>query len=416
MDEFKCKCGIQTESNEALLRHWEEEYNKRNRHFHCGKCMLLFNTPGAMNAHDRKIHPVKQQICCPGCNEAFKLPGALVNHIEKNQCRRIGGQQMAERREEKLAFARELQRRHFGQDPGLEEQALKIHRVGKNKQGDFNFTRFVSTTVDGAYGNPTLSSLRPTAGAGVRPGPLSFQTLRTDSEFPPVGGGQGNAVSTRNIPNENSGNNPWGQKKNLFPYGPPPSRPTPEQLKSIQDPAKNKLTAWLEHHPQNPNFNVNLYYCQILKKYKCPIERCYKSFPSAHGLRAHLTSPTHTGSWKVQCPICMRWFDTTTALVQHAESPSLRCDIRKSDGFRHFLHQATAGIVDATGRNEDGTEKYEVTDQARSEWGLPEKGKDGIPGLESAMGSMSLEKSAESRNKFMDMKDDDELKEPAANW
>ncbi|KAK3988574.1 hypothetical protein QBC44DRAFT_98411 [Cladorrhinum sp. PSN332] len=423
MAEHNCKCGVKAASKSALLEHWEEEYNKGNRHFHCGICMEFFYTPNAMKAHDRKIHPIEQRIECPGCNEQFKKPGSLVEHIERDRCRKIGSQDMAKRREEKLAFARELQRRHFGQNPGNPEQALKIHNTGNQKEGKskgpFNFSRFVSGTVDGSYGNPSLSSLRPTAGSGVRPNPLSFQTIQTEprvrstSEFPPVGG-SGNA-SPPTIPNESSGN-PWAQKRNLFPGAPPPSRPTPEHLQAVQERAKNKYNAWSEHDPRNPNWDPSRYYVPLTEKYNCPHDRCQKSFTSVAGLSIHLRSGTHANNWKVQCPMCMRWFSSTAALISHGESQSARCHLRKSEGYRHLLHQATAGIVDTTETNEDGTEKYHITDQARKEWGMPEKPA-GVPGLEYAVNSMSLNKSeaAQSKNRMKD-DDDEEWKEPAPGW
>ncbi|KAK4169126.1 hypothetical protein QBC43DRAFT_356709 [Cladorrhinum sp. PSN259] len=413
MAEHKCKCGVKTASKNALKEHWEEEYNKGNKHFHCGICMEFFYTPDAMIAHDRRasVHKVKQQVACPGCDAQFNSPGGLINHIERNLCTKIGSQAMAERREEKLAFARELQRRHFGMDPGKPEYALKIHRVGtveEKSQVPFNFSRFVSSTVDGEYGNPSLSSFRPTASSTVRPNPLSFQTIQT--EFPQLGARSD--VPVPDVPTESSGN-PWGQKKNLFPDAQPPIPPTADQLRSIQEPAKTKETAWPEHHPLNPKWNPSLYYVPVLDKYRCPIDRCPKSFSSSTGLGNHLQSAAHTNNWKVQCPMCMRWFDTTAALIQHAESQSVRCNLRKSEGFRHLLSQATGGMIDSTEKNADGTEKYQVTEEARKEWRSGP-----VSDLGSPVNAMGLGKEnavAESKNKLKSF-DDDELKEPTLDW
>ncbi len=54
-----------------------------------------------------------------------------------------------------------------------------------------------------------------------------------------------------------------------------------------------------------------------------------------------------------------------SALTAHAESQSVRCRIRETEGFRHFMDQATAGILDTVEKHADGTEKYEVADEAR---------------------------------------------------
>ena len=72
---------------------------------------------------------------------------------------------------------------------------------------------------------------------------------------------------------------------------------------------------------------------------------------------------------KVQCPGCSKWFDSMTAITQHAESQGVRCAIRKTNGFRQFMDQLTAGLVDTAGRNEDGTVKYTVPDEAREVFG-----------------------------------------------
>lgn len=67
----------------------------------------------------------------------------------------------------------------------------------------------------------------------------------------------------------------------------------------------------------------------------------------------------------MQCPRCCNWFDSMSALMAHAESQSVRCRIRETDGYRQFMDQATAGILDTTEKHADGTEKYAVPDEAR---------------------------------------------------
>jgi hypothetical protein len=61
------------------------------------------------------------------------------------------------------------------------------------------------------------------------------------------------------------------------------------------------------------------------------------------------------------------------AITQHAESQGVRCTIRDTDGFRQFLDQLTAGIVDTTEKNADGTEKYTVPEEAREVFGNSKK-------------------------------------------
>lgn len=90
-----------------------------------------------------------------------------------------------------------------------------------------------------------------------------------------------------------------------------------------------------------------------------------KSFPSGAGLRTHLLSARHSGLARVQCPRCCRWFDTVAALTAHAVAPGAKCEIRKTDNYRQFLDQLTAGIIDTTEKHGDGTAKFSVPDEAR---------------------------------------------------
>jgi palmitoyltransferase len=54
------------------------------------------------------------------------------------------------------------------------------------------------------------------------------------------------------------------------------------------------------------------------------------------------------------------------ALTQHVESPSVRCNIRNTDGYDDFLDKLTAGIVDRAGSNPDGMPKLTVSEGART--------------------------------------------------
>jgi hypothetical protein len=57
------------------------------------------------------------------------------------------------------------------------------------------------------------------------------------------------------------------------------------------------------------------------------------------------------------------------ALTAHAESQGVRCVLRETSGYRQFLDQLTAGILDTTEKHVDGTEKYSVPAAARATFG-----------------------------------------------
>lgn len=214
-----------------------------------------------------------------------------MEHIEKNRCKKIKNDDYAAHREKKLAFARELQRRHYGDDVHLPDENLSVFSLSlaettTSKQGPYNFTQFLSRAKDVHAATPSLSDLRPKAENTVRPNPVTFamkmtehpQLALTKPDYPQLGskladlftGGAG-----KNL--ENKAGNAWAQGKKLFADAPPPVRPTPEQQEALQKPvaAKEPMeAAWPEHDPRNPLWDPSVYYVTYTNKYKCPIDRC----------------------------------------------------------------------------------------------------------------------------------------------
>ncbi|KAK4156339.1 hypothetical protein C8A00DRAFT_12747 [Chaetomidium leptoderma] len=330
------ECKLEVANNTALVVHWEEQRDLDAGHYHCSQCMDLYHTPEAEHRHHKE-----QDLGCPGSDERFVTASGLIEHIEKNRCKKVKNDDYAARREEKLAFARGLQRRHNGEDVDLADH-LSVANLSLTEEsmatqkGPQNFTQFLSRTKDVPVGIPSLSSLRPKADRTVRPNPVTFAMMK---------------------------------KKNLFPDAPAAVRPTAEKMGALQKPAETKQPEWPAHDPRNPQWDPAKYYVKYINKYKCPHDRCPKSFPSAAGLRSHLLSAKHAGLLKVQCPHCYKWFDSMAAITAHAESQGVRCTIRETNGYRQFIDQLTAGIVDTAGSHGDGTEKYVVPQEARQVFG-----------------------------------------------
>lgn len=281
-----------------------------------------------------------------------------MDHIENNICPSINNQQLAAHREKKLAFARELQRRHFGLDPGDnddDKMSVVTDSTWVDTKAPANFSKYLSNagSVAGSMAGASTSALRPTPESTTRPNPVLFRAR--DAEFPKLSAQTGNA-------NPASKNTQWGNKQ-LFPDAPPAVRPTPQQLEAIQQ-ATRKAPEWHEFDPRNPRFKAAAYYSQFTRKYKCPHRNCFKSFDSPGALSGHLSSPAHREYLKVQCPTCLRWFEGMTALTQHSESQALRCNVRDTEEYRQFLDQMTAGVLDTTDLHDDGTNKYTVPAEA----------------------------------------------------
>ena len=272
---------------------------------------------------------------------------------------------MAARREEKLAFARELQRRHFGLDPDADDaddMSVATESTWVDTKGPANFSKYLGSVAGSMVGSST-SALRPIPEATSRPNPVLFHMR--DAELPQLSAQTGDASSA-------SKNIQWGNKQ-LFPNAPPAVSPTPQQLEALQQAARKP--EWAEFDPRNPRFKASAYYSQFSRKYKCPHSNCFKGFDSPGGLCGHLSSPAHQDYLKVQCPTCLRWFEGMTALTQHSESQALRCKVRETEEYRQFLDQMTAGIVDTTDQHEDGTNKYMVPAEAEKVFGGQDRSK-----------------------------------------
>ncbi len=231
----------------------------------------LWLTPGC------QFHAAKQDLACPGCDQRFVAAAGLIEHIERNRCKRIKNDDYAAQREDKLAFARELQRRHYGEAPDPADELsvanLSVAETTAGGKAPYNFTQFLSRAKDGTVGTPSLSSLRPKAEGTVRPNPVTFAVKEV--EFPQLSAKQpeihtGNTSGGTQKPT----GNPWAQKKNLFPDAPAAVRPPPELQQALRQPAQAAGPAWAPHDPRDPKWDPAAYFVTYLGKYKCPHDRC----------------------------------------------------------------------------------------------------------------------------------------------
>ncbi|KAI0472093.1 hypothetical protein GGR56DRAFT_656913 [Xylariaceae sp. FL0804] len=100
------KCQVLFDTNEDLVEH-----QKILGHFACKECEKSFYDPATLFQHLEESHREKQNLPCVGCKKSFKSAGAWMHHIEFNQCNSIFASQIAARRQERLEFAQELEKR-----------------------------------------------------------------------------------------------------------------------------------------------------------------------------------------------------------------------------------------------------------------------------------------------------------------
>lgn len=188
-----------------------------------------------------------------------------MEHIEIGTCKVIDNERLAEHREKKLAFARELQLRHRGEypDTGPDTNAAT--------NSNHNFSHFLG--AEGSTRGPSFHALRPKAEATVRPNPIQFQTRTIDYHHGYSKQADLLTGPESKSPEQQSGGQ-WGHQDNLSAGGPAVVQPTPEHRQVGINPEETKENAFDFHDPKAPGFNPRRYYVTYIQKYKCPHVRC----------------------------------------------------------------------------------------------------------------------------------------------
>ncbi|KAJ9148445.1 hypothetical protein NKR23_g5087 [Pleurostoma richardsiae] len=351
------------ESNDVL----EIPQDGQIDHLYCDKCDVDFRHFRAYMRHLHERHPEKQNLICPGCLQKFHRAGGLIAHIEQDSCQTIRGSDITQRREEKVE--RMIRK--------LEPLRKAGEYLGIPKPNPDYAATYLSSHKDPLAGTSRSASWIPKPDAEQEWGPAA-QALGPEAQFPRMPHREYLDGYTKvpdlltgdeDSPMEMKPGNSWASSENaqkLFPNAPQqtlddlhrdPTKP-PAETQEVPNP----------HDPSAPGFNPNTYFSPYTKKYMCPHLNCYKKFNQGNALVGHLNSAAHCGT-RVQCPQCLKYFGSTTALVQHTESNGVRCHMKHQDDYRDFLEQLTGGLTDTGGMHRDDTVRYVVTDDAIETFG-----------------------------------------------
>lgn len=94
--------------------------------------------------------------------------------------------------------------------------------------------------------------------------------------------------------------------------------------------------------PQSPDWNPERFYDSIISKYNCPFV-CERTFETSADLNTHISSEHRL--IRMKCPSCLKYFDSTTALVAHCESRGSKCPINKANEYNIFLDKISGGFL-----------------------------------------------------------------------
>ncbi|RYC59480.1 hypothetical protein CHU98_g6733 [Xylaria longipes] len=293
------KCDVKYPNIHELLTHQESEM-----HFACNQCKSCFWTEGGLQDHKRKNHRPDLDLECFGCNSHFSRAGRFWQHLESGECEVILPADIAR---------------------GEESHIKGDDTWASYSEGETTPTESVVT--------PDFPS-RPVPIAMANAHPLHYRS----EDFPVLPIKQ-KALSTPGFRGEQKGNF-WSNRRAAVPQtsnststynavAPPASYDNPlvnTYKNSIQKPVPNNSIRVVqapaspaegEPHvttfsrrivdPNEPGYNPNVFYNEILKKSVCP----HKS----------------------------------SSLIAHMETTKT-CPIRETDGFQRALGQITGGIMD----------------------------------------------------------------------
>ena len=220
------------------------------------------------------MHDAQQNIKCAGCSRSFVRAGALIAHIENNECPVINfGDVEAKRRQKELV-------REYLRDPERFEAEHDTGPSGSAKTGVDDVKTEAATTQT----EPDPSVVDSDGGV-LLPGLAQWPKL--DATRYKDGGQEEDLLTGLQNLELKEPTATWGgpPASLLFPHVLTPQvawKAPPKRSVDVDPRRKPDLSAELEElrdiwDPKNPdseNFRAGDYYNPITRKYKCPWPRC----------------------------------------------------------------------------------------------------------------------------------------------
>ncbi|TLD25399.1 hypothetical protein PspLS_05685 [Pyricularia sp. CBS 133598] len=363
----QCNEVFFSDKPDVLFKHQEEKIKLGEGHLECVICREKLHSSDAWYYHTRMNHPADQDLNCPACGEHYNKVYKLMDHLVDCDKAACAVTRIEDARERSLEFIRELAYRDEARLKGVQLGPAPIN-------SDFGeYLGHRDPRVDLSREDLQLASKMRDLGLESSSSVEKFR--QGDSKCPDLLTSDANSAQKENknprVQQSASVTANMTASKRLFPNAPPAVNPTAQQLKQLaachasRTPAQNLDI----RDPNNPKFNVGMYYEQVMDKYRCAYApQCIKTFKKAGQLIGHLKNNDHRPA-KYRCPFCSKMYRSLSALTQHCESPNTFCEIDYSYSYRTFLGQLTGGIVDVDGKHADHSTRYIVTEVAKVMFG-----------------------------------------------
>lgn len=94
--------------------------------------------------------------------------------------------------------------------------------------------------------------------------------------------------------------------------------------------------------PLSSDWNPERFYDSVINRYNCPF-LCELTFATPADLNKHINGDHRLT--RMKCPMCLKFFNSVTALMAHCESRGAKCQINKADNFNIFLDRMSGGFL-----------------------------------------------------------------------
>ncbi|KAK2745419.1 hypothetical protein FQN57_003762 [Myotisia sp. PD_48] len=355
------RCDADFTDDAALLIH---KLSASTKHIACYVCGQDFKSEGGRDSHLTQLHRADQNIACHGCGQNFTRASALMSHIELGQCEGIPQDEYRKRRAEKRAMKdaigeqllamnapREAPSTTSSVDGGVNVDLLNDVDIPavQDKKASINdkLKRLGLSTDDKDDDRKTPQNLKIWPTSGIEGDPVKLDRDLEDL----MGFSEASAA-------RKGRNTTKSQTSSTIP-GPTVNRTVPPSVMEwgfLEEEDPSTVNTEKPTHSFNGG-DLSRFFNSVTGTYVCP---CDKSFKNLDAFEQHLASGVHSGG-VVRCPGCLRMFKTTTALVAHAESASVRCRINQTTNFGVVMNDISGGILETTGYHHDRTVKFKAS-------------------------------------------------------
>ncbi|KAF1836292.1 hypothetical protein BDW02DRAFT_616512 [Decorospora gaudefroyi] len=400
--DYCCRCDEDFDCFEDYAQHKILKPDIHNKA--CRVCGDEFKSTSGLKRHIDLNHRLDQKLTCVGCQTSFYRAFLFIEHLEFGHCNVITSSEFQgyivhkslimellrngprlQRFEQKTSKYKavadyeeeggvELEGELLGDDEQMEEisfQALKPDtppetpittegipypplpsqaKIVRDMEEVTSDLGGVSLNGDDETETSIVVGSRMAATSSAHSMPGSSPSQNGCSTRDPSSIYNGSSIQNSSVlstdlePKAWGGHNGKSSSAVLFPN----AKPTPTEFSVVthdqameQEHGMNIMQTrfW---DPMSTDWMPEKFFDAVLDQYYCPFV-CEQTFPIAGDLNRHILKDHRVT--RMKCPRCLKYFQSSTALMAHCESHGSRCQINKAEDFNIFLDRLSGGFL-----------------------------------------------------------------------